>query len=160
MRKPRSARYQNAMLRRVVLLAAVALSLSNGLADAGGGSIYTGGSPKARRQMQIYLDLLADHRAKWDVNMETPCMGRAIGTGSRPTEPLLRLLDGRFRLHRSKTVKASSVHYSYTLEGHRITDGFAGTLQYVERDGIFTPRPTTCASTLLHWTAHRGGIFR
>jgi hypothetical protein len=29
----------------------------------------------------------------------------------------------------------------------------------VELVGIGFPNPQTCDTTLLHWTAHRGGIF-
>jgi hypothetical protein len=59
-------------------------------------------------------------------------------------------------------VRLFDVHYTYTLQGHRTPDGFAGTLNYVEIDGYYLPppQPQTCASTLLHWTAHPSTIFR
>jgi hypothetical protein len=72
---------------------------------------------------------------------------------------MLRLRQGRFRLRRAHTNQLSDIHYSYLLTGHRIRGGFAGTLNYVEIDGYHLPDRTKCASTLLHWTAHRGGIF-
>jgi hypothetical protein len=153
------------MLTRVAFVATLGLALSGGVAFSSGGVTYTGGSPKASHVMQIYLYLQPDHRAQWDIDIRGPCsqgseLGRAIGTGTSVHEPLLHLRLGRFRLQRSNTVQTTDIHYSYTLTGKRVTGGFAGTLRYVEHVGIGLPNPGTCDSTLLHWTARRGGIFR
>jgi hypothetical protein len=152
------------MLLRLVVLATMWLAFASGIALASAGTAYTGGSPKATHEMQIYLYLRPHHRAEWRVDIEGPCskgskMGRSIGTDVSIREPVLHLRHGRFMLHRSNTVETTGIHYRYMLRGHRIGAGFAGTLRYVEQDGIYSPNAETCDSTLLHWTAHRGGIF-
>jgi hypothetical protein len=57
-------------------------------------------------------------------------------------------------------VRTTDIHYQYTLVGHRIRGGFAGSLRYVEIDGYGLPQSTVCASTLLSWTAHPSKVFR
>jgi hypothetical protein len=152
------------MFARLMLLATLGLILLSGPALASSGVVYSGGSAKATHQIQIYLYLRPHHRAEWRAGIEGPCsqgsqMNRGIGTNVRPTEPLLRLRDGRFKLHRAKTVSISDLRYWYALRGHRTAHGFAGTLHYLEEDGIGFPNPQTCDSTILHWTARRGGTF-
>ncbi len=146
------------MFLRLMLVAALGLALTSGLASAGGKPTYTGASPKATHRMQIGLYLSRPRRAEWVVYMYTPCMHRSIGTDQ---EPILRLRHGRFSLHRVHTNQLSDIHYHYLLKGHRTPNGFAGTLNYVEIDGYHLPppQPKTCPSTLLHWTAHPGGTF-
>jgi hypothetical protein len=154
------------MLCRLTALTAIGLALTTGLASGGSEPIFTGGSTQYLHQMrmQIYLYLQPHHRAEWEANIEGPCpdgseMGRSIGTPTSVYEPKLRLRAGRFRLHRVQTVQTTDIHYEYTLEGRRTRVGFAGTLNYVETDGYYLFGPTTCSSGVLHWTAHRGGIF-
>jgi hypothetical protein len=147
---------------RVLLLAAVSLALTSGLAVASGGPVYTGGSTPYlhRMHMQITLYLEPGHRAGWEADIEGPCpdgseMGRAIGTTTSLYEPKLQLQDGWFKLHRVHTDQTSDIHYRYTVKGHRTRTGFAGTLNYVETDNYYLYDATTCGSGLLHWTAHR-----
>lgn len=152
------------MRLRLVLLAVIGFSLASGVALASGGRIYSGGSAQVPRamEMQITLYLQTGHRAKWDVSVDGPCkgggyLGRGIGTGSGDGDPRLRLRDGRFVLHRNVILPNTGmgIHYWYTLTGHRTAGGFAGSFRYVEHDGIYSPQPTSCDSTLLRWTAHR-----
>lgn len=149
------------MFYRALITAAVGLALSTG------GAIYAGGSPKGTHWMQINIKLLRDGRhAISDVNVLGPCndgsqLGRTIGTTtSQPREPLLRLRHGRFKLHRGAVNETTGISYVYTLTGHRIRRGFAGTLRYVEHDATSDGHTSTCDSTLLPWEARQTDVFR
>lgn len=125
---------------------------------AAGSRVYTGGSRKANRYMDIQLQVLpGGTRANWRIDVFGPCteherLARTIGTdaGATPPDPRLQINDGRFVLHRHARDPLSNLNFTYTLTGHAVPGGFVGTLHYAESNG-----PYRCDSHLLHWRAHR-----
>ena len=142
-------------MRILAAMTATAVTLS---APAVG--VYQGHSPHADRQMDIAIQVLRGRRsANWRIDVQGPCndgstrLGRTIATDVQPPEPKLRIRRGRFALSRSVTIETNDMHFHFTLSGHVVKGGFAGTFHYVE-----TEYGVTCDSTALHWTARRTAL--
>jgi hypothetical protein len=144
--------------RTVVALATIgAALLVTGVAVAVAPGIYAGGTPKAKRYMDIAIQVLrGDRRANWRIDVFGPCMhsddqlDRTVGTDSGGGDKQLRITSGRFTLSRHAYVKLDGLRYQYLLTGHAVGGGYAGTFRY--REAEFGVR---CDSTTLHWKAKR-----
>jgi hypothetical protein len=109
--------------------------------------------------MDITIQVLrGSRRAKWRVDVFGPCtehlrLGRTVGTdaGNIPQDPRLHLRGGRFVLNWHGYASLHPLWYSYTLVGHAVPGGFAGTFHYRESDH----HGYRCDSRLLHWSARR-----
>jgi hypothetical protein len=86
---------------------------------------------------------------------ENDRLGRTVGTdaGNTPPNPQLKVHAGRFSLHQHATSSISGISYSYTLVGHAVGHGFAGTFRYYETS--VRDKRYRCTVPLLHWKAHR-----
>lgn len=126
---------------RFLLAAAAGLAflLPTGIASGGGW----------RLDARVTLVVAPSGPVKWHVRLAGICKGgdridRLIGTNARPAAPSLHLHGGRFRLVRS--VATRTLHYRYTLTGHRTGKGYAGTFRYTDR---------RCDSMLMPWTVQK-----
>ena len=123
--------------------------------------VYSGGSPKGVRHMDIMLGLVdGGRKADWRVDVFGPCtendsLGRTVGTdaGNTPPNPPLVLHAERFVLRQHATSSISGLSYRYELTGHAVRGGFAGTFRYYEKS-VRDPR-YHCNVPLLHWRARR-----
>jgi hypothetical protein len=140
-----------ALLGTLSVTAAVAMAVTPG--------VYKGGSrTPANRYMDIQLQVLrGSRRANWRIDVSGPCtenerLGRTVGTdaGSSPPDPRLKISNGRFLLRKHAIDTLDGLHYGYTLAGHAVAGGFAGTFRYTESQGAYN-----CDSLLLHWRARR-----
>src|ERR1700733_1252904 len=147
----------------MILATIVLTALGAGTALAASG-VYSGGSPKRTRYMDITIQVLAGgHRANWRVDVFGPCteneqLGRTVGTdaGNTPPDRRLGIRDGRFTLTKHATSPFSGLTYTYRLSGHTTAGGFVGTFHYYETDH----RGYSCDVPLLHWSArHTTGTF-
>lgn len=151
------------MKRLIALVVTVLAGASAGTALAASG-VYSGGSPKRTRYMDITIQVLAGgHRANWRVDVFGPCteneqLGRTVGTdaGNTPPDRRLEVHDGRFTLTKHATSPYSGLTYSYRLTGHATANGYVGTFHYHETNH----QGYSCDVPLLHWSArHTTGTF-
>ena len=162
------------MKRRTLRLALAATLLtavsaaSAGVAAAMAPGVYTGKTPyRHGRSMDIWLQLLPGGRAaKWRVDVDGPCsrrpyaFGWSIGIGTGPGYHLLRVTAGHFAISKHGVIPKQDPRilgqdaYHYSLTGHAVRGGFAGTFHWHDRSTITQP-PTTCDSRVLHWHAKK-----
>jgi len=119
--------------------------------------VYAGRTPKAKRYMDIQIQVLrGGAQANWRIDVFGPCirsddqLDRTVGTDSGGGDRQLQIRAGRFTLDRRAYVKLDGLRYQYQLTGHAVGDGFAGTFHYRE-----TEFGVTCDSSILHWSAQR-----
>ena len=147
------------MTRRAtaIIVAALVLATSGAGAALAATGVYSGGSRKATRYMDITIEVLSGGRsANWRVDVYGPCteneqLGRTVGTdaGNTPPDRRLRIRGGRFTLTQHATSPFSGLTYSYRLTGHAVNSGFVGTFHYQETDH----HGYRCDVPLLHWSA-------
>jgi hypothetical protein len=154
-------------LLAAAMLTAVAAT-SPGLAAAMAPGVYTGKTPRrGDRNMDIWLQLLPGGRAaKWRVDVHGPCspsryaFGWSIGFDTGPGYHLLKVRAGHFAISKHGVIAKRDPSmqgqdaYHYTLTGHAVRGGLAGTFHWHEHSTIVNP-PTTCDSTVLHWHANK-----
>jgi len=129
-------------VRRVLTVTTLALATCATAALAATPGVYAGSTPMHHpRHMDIAIKVLhGGRRADWRVDVSAPCsvaeysMGITVGTdaGSIPPDPQIRFNHGRFVIARHGTSDIG-VHWSYTLSGHTVSGGFAGTVRYTQR---------------------------
>lgn len=80
-------------------------------------------------------------------------MGTTLGTdaGSVPPDPQITFNRGRFVISRHGTSDIG-VHSSYTLDGHTVSRGFAGTARYTQ-SWVQAAQHIRCDSGTLAWKA-------
>ena len=148
---------------KVAVIACVGAGVLSGSALAAAPGIYFGQLYLNRpRQMDIAIKVLpGGRRADWQVDVSSPCpvghtgIGAGFGTsaGSRPPDPQIVLHHGRFSISNHGS-SPDAVHWSYTLTGHTVNQGFAGTVRYVER-WTYNGRHVSCNSGTFYWRARR-----
>jgi hypothetical protein len=144
-----------------VAFAVLAVALASAGVAIAAARVYSGGTPKANRYMDISFQLVdAGRKANWRVDVFGPCtendrLSRTVGTdaGNTPPNPQLHVHAGRFSLRQHATSPISGISYTYKLVGHAVANGFQGTFQYFETS--VRDRRYRCNVPLLHWKAHR-----
>lgn len=138
----------------VIVAGVIAGAASSAVARSGSG-VYVGSSRPGPRFMKIALDVSrTGAAARWDVIVQAPCwsdvmISNELGTDQGPFHPL-RIHAGAFRqsAHRSPGGET----FSYSLAGHAVPGGFAGTFVLHVLDAS---AGRWCSTTTLHWRARR-----
>lgn len=152
-------------VRRVLTVTVLVATTCVTAALAATPGVYTGSTPlRHPRHMDIAIKVLhGGRRADWRVDVYAPCsvseysMGTTVGTdaGSIPPDPQIRFNLGRFVVSRHGTSDIG-VHWSYTLNGHTVPGGFAGSVHYIQ-SWVQAGQHIRCDSGTLAWTARRSG---
>jgi hypothetical protein len=140
--------------------ATMTLAMAAGVAVAATAEgTYSGLGRHRADSMEISLKPIdGGRRTQWHVTVNGPCsspdasLGRGLGYGSGDRYAPLSVRHGRFATSHQGTMGDEPITYHYTLSGHRVHNGYAGTFHYLEVS-TYTDPSIVCDSTVLHWTA-------